>query len=525
MKQVKRVIGLTVSLILLATSVVFADMEENGIYEASSFLKMKPEIQKVIDEYFQARENVLNANITTEKNYMTILNDAVDSRNTKLMSLETKHLDARENMAKYHGVNIVSSSCTPCVKEIKPMQIVGFSNSYKITIDEWTWIEYNDGKNGPIDEMGYMTTHEMTIGENRECDTVIVDNTYDDSMFTGELQQTVSPTVEEKISTEDDVNISETLAISTSNVSVNKIIEYADKWVRHRPTDSGIYNPAYPEGFYPLGVDCANYVSQCLREGGLSNDFGSDNVRNNKADDWWFYENGSSDLTKTSPSWRLAPDMKKYFTEKGISVVTATSSNVFPGNPVFCPATDNSGVVGDFNHVGICVGYNHQGIPILNAHTNDRYHVPYTFFNYSSAHPARVVKLFNSNKMGTTPSAAGEITMSTSPRDAQVNLRGGESKFWHIKHPSNQSDRYDAKFVANLSSTTVPVKIYVYQQLRNHGNNYSSYMYELGNGTGNAGHPAILTVKINPQYNYYVRVYADTISNTSIPMTLGYQIE
>lgn len=50
-------------------------------------------------------------------------------------------------------------------------------------------------------------------------------------------------------------------------------------------------------------------------------------------------------------------------------------------------------------------------------------------------------------------------------------------------------------------------------------------MYELGNGTGNAGHPAILTVKINPQYNYYVRVYADTISNTSIPMTLGYQIE
>ena len=52
MKQVKRVIGLTVSLILLATSVVFADMEENRIYEASSFLKMKPEIQKVIDEYF-----------------------------------------------------------------------------------------------------------------------------------------------------------------------------------------------------------------------------------------------------------------------------------------------------------------------------------------------------------------------------------------------------------------------------------------------------------------------------------------
>ena len=97
--------------------------------------------------------------------------------------------------------------------------------------------------------------------------------------------------------------------------------------------------------------------------------------------------------------------------------------------------------------------------------------------------------------------------------------------FYDIKHPSNQSDRYDAKFVANLSSTTVPVKIYVYQQLRNHGNNYSSYMYELGNGTGNAGHPAILTVKINPQYNYYVRVYADTISNTSIPMTLGYQIE
>lgn len=117
MKQVKRVIGLTVSLILLATSVVFADMEENRIYEASSFLKMKPEIQKVIDEYFQARENVLNANITTEKNYMTILNDAVDSRNTKLMSLETKHLDARENMAKYHGVNIVSSSCTPCVNK------------------------------------------------------------------------------------------------------------------------------------------------------------------------------------------------------------------------------------------------------------------------------------------------------------------------------------------------------------------------------------------------------------------------
>lgn len=121
-----------------------------------------------------------------------------------------------------------------------------------------------------------------------------------------------------------------------------KAAAYADKYWKN-------YNRSYKEY---RGVDCANFVSQCLYAGGMP-----------KTDDWY----------PQSVNWINVMGHIRHFKAYG-TFLTASNANVAYGNPVYYDWNGN----GVYDHVGICVGKNASGMPVVDAHTSNVYHVPWS---------------------------------------------------------------------------------------------------------------------------------------------------
>ena len=119
-------------------------------------------------------------------------------------------------------------------------------------------------------------------------------------------------------------------------------IAYADKWATSR-------NPEYRQ--YP-GVDCCNFVSQCLYAGGMP-----------KNKNWY----------PASYAWINCSGAIDNFKNYG-TFMSANSGNVLRGNPVYYDWNSN----GVYDHTAICVGKNSSGTPIIDAHTGDHYHATWS---------------------------------------------------------------------------------------------------------------------------------------------------
>ena len=124
--------------------------------------------------------------------------------------------------------------------------------------------------------------------------------------------------------------------------NIDNAIAYADKWATSR-------NPEYRQ--YP-GVDCCNFVSQCLYAGGMP-----------KNSAWY----------PASYAWINCSGAIDNFKNYG-SFMSANNGNVLRGNPVYYDWNSN----GVYDHTAICVGKNSSGTPIIDAHTGDHYHATWT---------------------------------------------------------------------------------------------------------------------------------------------------
>ena len=151
--------------------------------------------------------------------------------------------------------------------------------------------------------------------------------------------------------------------------SPDKAIAYADKWATSR-------NPAYRQ--YP-GVDCCNFVSQCLYAGGMP-----------KNSEWY----------PASYAWINCSGAISNFKKYG-KFMAATDSNVLRGNPVYYDWNSN----GVYDHTAICVGRNSAGTPIIDAHTGDHYHVTWRL---SSNGKRATIQLRNGGNTGGTSTNASE---------------------------------------------------------------------------------------------------------------------
>ena len=149
--------------------------------------------------------------------------------------------------------------------------------------------------------------------------------------------------------------------------SPDKAIAYADKWATSR-------NPNYRQ--YP-GVDCCNFVSQCLYAGGMP-----------KNSEWF----------PASYAWINCSGAISNFKKYG-KFMAATDSNVLRGNPVYYDWNSN----GVYDHTAICVGRNSAGTPIIDAHTGDHYHVTWRL---SSSGKRATIQLRNGGSIGGTSTDA-----------------------------------------------------------------------------------------------------------------------
>ena len=266
-------------------------------------------------------------------------------------------------------------------------------NSYSVVTYLTTAIKYH------YPEIDYSDDH-MLIGVTHEMELVhtgtawkIVKDSFDERSVTGIASQDVieRELIEAPIdsSQSEKVNNEETYEPLRS-YSVLNVISYAMTYCGFNATarrnfartGTGAYSGYnlpyvahgtnyYNQSFYHSewgSKDCANYVSQCLNYGGLPQVTGGPHK--------WFYLSS----TNHSVSWKGAYELMEYLIAVGYGTyvnldnVTNINAVLFPGNPVFWD-------VGNNYHAAICTGYNTAGQPVICAHTNDVYRLPFSALN------------------------------------------------------------------------------------------------------------------------------------------------
>lgn len=145
-----------------------------------------------------------------------------------------------------------------------------------------------------------------------------------------------------------------------------KAVQYAETWWN-------TYNPAYKK----FEVDCTNYISQCLHEGGAPM-----NGYSNRSKGWWFKNNN------WSYSWSVANALRLYLSNSrvGLRAREVSSPEQLNLGDVICYDFQGDG---RFDHNTIVTGKDALGMPLVNAHTyNSR--MRYWAYEDSSAYTPNI---------------------------------------------------------------------------------------------------------------------------------------
>lgn len=161
----------------------------------------------------------------------------------------------------------------------------------------------------------------------------------------------------------------ETEALNYARARYNraKAVEYADLYcgANFHKEDGYKYNTKY-RNYADLGGDCANFASQVLADknaGGLRMGGG------------WLYRRGEA-----SKAWVNAGSFTNHMLRSGrsrlvsrgkYSKVVNFQQYIGPGDIVSYEKK------GDIVHVSVVTAVDSNGVPLVNSHTNDRYHVPW----------------------------------------------------------------------------------------------------------------------------------------------------
>lgn len=122
-------------------------------------------------------------------------------------------------------------------------------------------------------------------------------------------------------------------------------VAYANRWWND-------YNPEFPK----FGVDCTNYISQCLLAGGAP-------MRGfpNREQGWWIKDGN------WSFSWSVSHSLRWYLagSDRGLTAKQAGSAGELAPGDVISYDFEGDGV---FNHTTIVTSVR-DGVPYVNAHT------------------------------------------------------------------------------------------------------------------------------------------------------------
>lgn len=148
-------------------------------------------------------------------------------------------------------------------------------------------------------------------------------------------------------------------------------VSYAERWWNS-------YNPAYRK----FDVDCTNYVSQCLRAGGAPMRGAPD-----RAKGWWYQADN------WSFSWAVAHSLRWYLSGSTAGLQgeeMSSASDLIPGD-VICYDFQGDG---RYDHNTIVVAKDVNGMPLVNAHTDNSRNRYWTYEDSAAWTPDIQYKFF-----------------------------------------------------------------------------------------------------------------------------------
>ena len=455
-----------------------------------------------LDAYFDVRQtnlNLFSRNTTASEQYRSIsLNIERAKVSDAVRAIEFERATTVENLIIYHGVYPTRAQNSYYVMSSR--QSAQTPNHHILNVYEWTWIEYTNGEDNIPNQMGYATEHLLVLEKQPDGTFMILTDEYDESNIFGEYESRFQDrqAMEEMQERCSEKNETSSMRSLPQMADTNALIDYADQYVIHEKA-SGMHTAYYntPMYGYYTGADCVNFVSQCMRVGGMAMNYGTGkNYANADATQWWYdtFPNPLVDnLTVCPPAWRSVPNFVLYWTQLGYSNVSATASTVYPGNPVLHGTA----------HAGICVGYNSAGTPIINAHNSDVYHVPYTMIGTGTR---TTIQINTSNHMVWKPSDATTLTPTSSDQSILKTLTQRINHYIKIV----VSSTYDFIFESAYHSPySIDTKATLYRESVGTGDN-TVFLYEIAaddnSGTGNN---FLIDKRLSPG-TYYLRVRATT---------------
>lgn len=478
------------------------DMEEHSEAEAHvSFVTESEDVDDalidVLDLYFKTREDAFcEKNTAAARSYTADLTACIG--NSTVLSKEVERADAYSYLKK-HDVYVMNSAAEAYVEKIVSIS----ENRFELTIYEWTWLDYSDRAGTTSDLMGFATTHTLIAEKQSDNSYEIISDVYDDSEMTGAgYEEPDNEDLElqtENLTVENDNSPASATSSNYNSLNVEKVVQYADRYIKRYAYGTN-YTSYYNIDTYGCGIgsdgnpaDCANYVSQCLYAGGLP-----------MTSTWKFYSKNSNGTPNCTAAWSGAISLEDYLeTTCKYNCVPAAAANVFPGNPVWSNAT--------YGHVAICVGYNASGVPIVNAHTTDRYHVPYTFYSNP-----QTVQVTSYNKWGVLPSNAASLTITTANQSVSSFMNPSTSTWFTFtaSYPTTYT------FSATTTQASFTVQAVLYEAVN--GNSYMNPVVITGNDEDETPGNFSFSTSLTAGKTYYLRVYA-TNSGTSGNFTLYYR--
>ena len=349
--------------------------------------------EDVVSAYFSIRE----ADFTGTINSISAKSVPISAKVRREMRQRTKGI---ANYQEELNLTITDAEVTAKIEEDR----VIYNADGTVTIDayEWTFFDYEwlDNSVTRTDVSGFGTNHKIMLSKSDKGYTIFSDE-YDESDLFGictmskealmEMDDVdeVTPSPKENSTESEDEELATLFGVSYS-YDVNKAVAYADEWTKNGIDSSKVHNSKY---YYYNGANCANFVSQCIHEGGVP----QDSV-------WNANSKGSSE------TWRQTHKLLNYLkgTLNGTLYVTNNhKSDVLTGQGTFDISTMNpqtlsnsvvekgmllwmdgkvNGTTQKARHVVICVGKN-GNTPLFDGNTNDRFHSPLSVgssgFNYA----------------------------------------------------------------------------------------------------------------------------------------------
>ena len=244
-----------------------------------------------------------------------------------------------------------------------------------LDIYEWMTVGYAPDEVSAVNAAAYGYTFSLKLDHDRKSGWKIASVDDTDSNFDW-MEEEVQYSLQAENESEDPLRVlSEdgeqemmaAVAAQSYYYDVSKAIAYADKYCIN-------YNSSY-NSYKGRGGDCANFVSQCLYNGG----FPQDSV--------WY---------KHSVAWINVMKQIAHFKQYG-TFMNATNGNILKGNPIYFDWNGDS----TYDHATICVGRNNSGTAILDSHTKDLYHATWTNWSFSKA---ATIQLHGSGSSSSTSS-------------------------------------------------------------------------------------------------------------------------